>query len=214
MRLSAFTQGLSIMIGKPFDFPTQELIKEFALANRQTLVRQDYQKTGNFPTSSTVSFCVNVTEKNSTECCGVDLGCKVEVSVEDIPLPMDVKDQVNFLYVGGITGMEPFGYLKPVELPFVKNRRLTSELKYYTYINRKLVFINTPGLEKAKIIYVPASLTDAAKMIDCSTGKSCIDVEDDSFIEGHWVDALTKMVLPLVTRVNEEQINVDENGQG
>jgi hypothetical protein len=210
MNLQTLVEIIAEAAGKRFDFPTQQIAKELIFTARAALIRRQYEQTGMFPSSALIQLCLDTVQKSSTECCGVDLGCKVTVSSIQIPVPIDVKDQLIFNYVGSIDGMKEFGYLKPAEIPYVKYRRLSKNLIYYTWINRVLMFINAEGLEKVKLIYVPANPEEALSVSNCS-GKPCIDLTDNTFIEDHWEDAITKMVLPKISKVPEEQISVDEN---
>lgn len=215
MKLQTLIEILSAEAQEPFDYPTQVIASELIITARQTLIRQQYEKTKTFPTNALIDFCFPLVDKSSTECCGLDLGCTFPVSATTIPLPMDVKDSLIFNYVGSVNGMEAFGYLKPDEIKFVKYRKFSSHLKYYTWINRKLIFINAAGLQGAKVRYVPANPLELADVKNCDD-KPCFDIEDETFIEGHWEDTITKMVLPKLLRVLNKQINVDEpdNKQG
>jgi hypothetical protein len=210
MNLQTFIDSLAAIAGKPFDYPTQELAKNLAITGRATLLRRQYEQTKTFPNSAVISLCIDLEERNSTECCGVDLGCKVVVSKLEIPVPIDVKDELTFDFVGDILGLRAYGFLKPVEIPFVKYRKFSSKLPYYSWINRRLIFINVPAAEKAKIRYVPSNPLDALMLTDCS-GKPCFDLESSVFIEDHWEDALVKMIIPKLTGIKPQQITVDEN---
>jgi hypothetical protein len=212
MNLSTFVDVISSIAKKPFDYPTQELAKHLIITSRAALIRRQYEQTKTFPNSALISLCVNLEERSSTECCGVDLGCKVVVSDVEIPLPIDVKDELTFDFVGDIIGLNAYGFLKPAEIPFIKYRKFSSKLVYYTWINRRLIFFNLPAGEKAKIRYVPSNPLDAISLLDCS-GNPCFDIESNVFIEDHWEDAIVKMVLPKLVTVKEEQITVNENEQ-
>lgn len=212
MNLSTYIAILADIAGKPFDYPTQLKARELIITARQTLIRQQYTATKTFPTSAMISMCVDLIEVNSVECCEIDLGCKLVVTAKKIPLPIDVKDEVIFDFVGDIIGMNGFGYLKPSEVPFIRYRKFSSGLKYYTWINQKIVLFNAPALEKLKIRYVPANPVEVIEFSDCSTGKPCFDLEDEAFIEGHWEDAITKMVIPKLSTNFDRQIKLDEDG--
>jgi hypothetical protein len=211
MRLNALIDILADIAGKPFDYPTQIKARDFIITARAALIRQQYEKTKTFPTSALISTCIDLVEKNSVECCGIDLGCKVVVSKNELPLPIDVKDAVIFEYVGDITGTKAYGYIKPGEVPYIKYRKFSSNLVYYTWINRRLLFFNKPALEKARVRYVPSNPVEAASLMNCDGTASCIDLESEAFIEDHWEDAITKMVLPKIMPQKERQVHVDEN---
>ena len=199
---------LAALAKRPFDFPTQVIARNFIISDRATLIRRQFGQTHTFPTSAMISLCTSLETKSSTECCGIDLGCKVVITVNEIPVPIDVKDDVGFSFVGDLTGMKGFGYLKLDEIPFVKFRKFSRRLVYYTWINKKIIVIGAPALEKLKIRYVPANPLELIDISDCS-GKPCFDIEDTMFIEEHWVDALVKMVAPKLG-IDLQEITVDE----
>lgn len=213
MNLSTYIAILADIAGKPFDYPTQLKARELIITARQTLIRQQYAATKTFPTSALISMCVDLEEVSSTECCEIDLGCKIVVTAKKIPLPIDVKDEVIFDFVGDVTGMEGYGYLKPSEIPFIKYRKFSAKLKYYSWINGKILLFNNPAMEKLKIRYVPANPVEVIEFNDCATGKPCFDLEDGAFIEGHWEDAITRIVLPKLVPNLDRQIKLDEDGK-
>lgn len=208
MFLNTYVETLATLVKKPFDYPTQVIIKGFIITARQALVRQQYEKTGLLPSNSVASFCQPLENKSSTECCGIELGCELPTTVNQIPVPIELKDEINFLFVGEVTGIKPFTFLKPAEIRFVKYRKFSSNEVYYSWINRKIIIINKPALEKIKLRYLPADPTELININDCDN-KPCWDIEDNILIEGHWEDAITKMVLPKVERLLSQQISVD-----
>jgi len=213
MNLATYISILSEIAGKPFDYPTQVKARELIIAARQQLIRQQYDKTKTFPASALMSVCIDVEERSSSECCGIDLGCKVIVSKQEIPLPLDVKDEVLFEFVGDVIGMFPFGFIKPSEIPLIKYRKFSSKLPYYSWINRRLVYFNVPGLEKSKLRYVPADPTELAAFSNCDTNKPCFDIDETSIIEGHWVNTISDIVLPKLVPGIERQIKTNEDGK-
>ena len=209
MLLDNYIELLSGLVKKPFSFPVQQMAKDLAITARAKYIRNQYKQTAVFPNSALVSFCVQLEEKSSTECCGVDLGCKTLVSPE-LPLPIDVKEDIMFNFVGGIDGMKAFGYIKPDEIPYIKHRKFSSNLPYYTWLNKRLVIINKPASLIVKVRYVPSDPRQLSNVTDCITGQNCWD-ESNIFIEDHWEDDITRMVLPKLQQILEKEIKVDEN---
>jgi hypothetical protein len=208
MYLNKYVDTLAALAKKPFDYPTKLIIKGFIITARQALVRQQYEKTGLFPSNSTASFCQPLELKSSSECCGIDLSCNLPTTVNQIPVPIEVKDEVNFLFIGELTGIKPFNYIKPSEIQYVKHRKFSNKEIYYTWINRRIVIINKPSLEKIKLRYIPADPTELSAILDCDN-KPCWDLEEDIFIEGHLEDTITKMVIPKLNTLLNTQISVD-----
>lgn len=210
MYIQNLMEILAAEVGQPFDYPTQLIARDLAITARATLVRQNYQKTGIFPTSASLSFCVPFTLKSSTECCGTDLGCELPVS-EVLPVPLDVDDKTLFAFVGGITlkGTKKFGYIKPDEIDLIKFRKFSSHLIYYTWYDRRLVILGDNALEKAKVRYVPSNPIEVLDFRTCDN-KPCYDLETFVFIEDNWRDTITKMVIPELRLILNQQVPVDE----
>lgn len=216
MNLAIYREILAAEVQKPFDYAIQKIANELIIANRATLIRQQYEKTSIFPNSAVVQTCIPVELVNSVDCCSVDLGCKI-LSSSVLPVPIDVKDKRLFDYVGGLDWANAFTYVNPYEVQFIKNRKYSSHKIFYTWLNKRLSFYSIhpemlKGIEKIGIRYVPYNPLDLASL-RCADAP-CYDVEDETFIEGHWEDTLTKMILPKLKAILGEQIEVKENTNG
>lgn len=211
MNLNDFILILAAEVRKPFDFPTQQIAKDLAITARAKFIRQQYEKTKRFPNSAITEICINTYEKNSTECCGIDLGCKVIVT-DELPVPIDVKDEIMFNYVGGLDSINPFGYIKPDEIRYIPNRKFSSKLPYYTWLNRKLIIFNKPSTIKLKVRYVPSNPYLLEQFKGCAAA-SCFDSDTFIFIEDHWEHDITQLVLPKLNAILNEQVQVNESQQ-
>ena len=209
MKFSTFVDILAVELKKPFDAVTKVIITELIISSREQLIRQQYERDKSLPINAIVSTCFPLELKPSMDCCELDLGCQFLRTVDKIPLPIDIKDNTLFNYVGGMTGMVGFTYLKPDEIGKVRYRKFSRNNIFYTWINQRIVLVNTVSLEEIKVRYAPANPLELAEISNCS-GKPCYDLENELFIEGHWEDAITKMILPKLMNVPEEQIVVDK----
>lgn len=209
MTLAELVDIIATEVGKPFDYPTQVMVKKLILSARAKLIRDQYVKTNTYPLSAVVQICIDMKNVNSTECCGLDLGCSYPTSTQKLPLPIDVKDMLNFSFVGSINGIKPFTYLKPEEIQYIKVRKFSSKRVYWTWINRYIIVFNLPGLRELKVRYVPADPTELMELSDCA-GKPCYDIDDATVIENHWEDAITRIVVPKLIGTKPEQIPLDE----
>ena len=216
MNIVTYSEILAAEVQKPFDFVIQNIATELIIANRATLIRQQYEKNAVFPINAYVQTCIPVSLVNSVDCCSIDLGCKI-LSSPVLPAPIDVKDKLLFSYVGGLSWRNNFTYIKPDEIKHIKERKFSSHKIFYTWLNNRLSFYSIhsemlKGIEKIGIRYVPYNPLLLADL-QCE-GKPCYDIKDETFIEGHWEDTLTKMILPKLKLILGEQIEVKEETNG
>jgi len=209
MKLSVLTDIIAYELKRPDDAVLKETISNLIISARATLIRQQFVNTKSFSTNALLNLCVPLETVDSAECCGENLGCKFAVS-EQIPVPIDVKDEINFNFVGSIDGLIGFGYIKPDEMRFIKYRKFSKNLIYYTWMNRRIMIVNKPSIEQVKVRYVPMNPLEFLKYNDCE-GKSCFNLDDETFIEDTWEDAITRIIIPKLKDTKEEQIKINEN---
>lgn len=212
MKLSEQVDIIAYQEKRPDDAELKAVITPLVISARAILMRQEFTKTGRFPQSSILSTCLSTILVNSTECCDIDLGCKISRSELKIPQPILIKDEINFLFIGGLdlVNAYAFGYLKPDEVRHIKSRKFSSNKIFYTYINDYLYFFNDNALEKFKIRYVPSNPLEFLEIKDCCTGECCFDIEDQVFIEDIWEDAITKIVRAKLRGTQDPQILINK----
>lgn len=209
MNYKTYIEILASEVQRPFDAVIQKIAGELVIANRETLIRQKYDKDQTLPANALISTCFPTESVNPAECCGIDWVCDV-VRTAEIPVPIDLGDALMFNYLGPIKpGSLGWGRLKPDEVGLIKHRKFTKHLTYVVYLNRRLYVINKPALESLGVRYIPANPLELAAMTNCS-GKPCFDLDNANFIEGHWEETLTKMVLPKLKEILGQQIQVDD----
>ena len=213
MTLSQITDIIAYELERPNDSNLKTAIQNLVLSARSMLIRQSYQKYKSFPQSAIMSLCLSMEDVNSTECCLIDLGCTLPRTIDIVPMPILISDELNFLYIGDGQNTNSFGYLKPEEVKYIKRRKFSSKKQYYTYINGRIVVYNSPSLEALKLRYVPSNPLEFIAMKDCN-GKPCFNIEDVTFIEDVWEDAITKFVIPKLSKTKEGQIMINkDNGK-
>lgn len=209
MRLSILTDIIAFELDRPNDSNLQIAIQNLILSSRAMLLRQEYQKNKSFPQSAILSLCLPMEYVNSTECCLIDLGCKLPRTIDKIPPPITIADELNFLYVGDGNNTNSFGYLKPEEVKYIKQRKFSGKKQYYTYIGGRIVIFNKATIEAIKLRYVPSNPLELAAINDCC-GDVCFNIDDETFIEDIWEDAITKLVIAKIRGSKDEQIKIDK----
>lgn len=199
--------SISYFAGKPNDNILKEAIKLSIVNSLSMLLRREYDKTKRFRSSAIYTLkCVDLKSVASTDCCGVDLGCKVLKTTIKIPRPIMVKDNPDFGYVGGIdlANAKSISYIMPSELEWFKYKKFGKKLPYFTYMNDYIYLLNIKGVKSLKIIYSPANPLDVFKL-DCN--KDCFDLESDVIIDAD----LAALIRPLVYQEIGLVPNKEEN---
>lgn len=212
MTLAELTDIICYELKRPTDSDLRIIVQKLIITSRANLIKQKFEATGDYPQTAILSTCFTTEKVASTLCCGVDLGCYVLRTTVDVPKPIEIiQSETNFLFVGGIDIIKgkSFGYIRPEAVKYIKNRKFTSKNVFYTYLNNRIIiFNNSNALEKLTIRYVPANPLELAALSDCS-GKPCFDLDDSTFLEDHWEDAITKFIIPKLSQTKEEQIPIN-----
>jgi hypothetical protein len=210
LSLKAVTDAIAYELGNPNDYAFKNVIRQAILTTRALLLRRDYERTNMFRSSSLVTLnCVTLEKVNSTECCSVDLGCKILRSNVKIPKPLDIKDKPDFEYVGAIDSRHGFSMISPAEIEWVILRKFTGNLIYYTYANDRLYIINTLTVKKVKVRYVPANPMDLNGLNVCESG--CFDIDADIILEADLIPLIKEIAFKeLGFKKENDEINIEK----
>lgn len=212
MYLQEYLDRTALLLDNPNDFVLKQAIKLDVIAARAKLIRDQFTNTHTFPVSAIIPLkCLALEEVPSTMCCSIDLGCTVLRSVEKIPRPIDVKDTVNFNFVGSVDFTSEWGWLKPEEISRIKYRKWSSNEIYYTWLDDYIIVLNTLSPKAFSMRYPIANLIEAERLRNCY-GEQCLPLEQTVIVEDHWIEPIDKMIFakyrkPLV----DKQIKVDED---
>lgn len=212
MKLDELTDIIAFELKNPDDAVLKEIIKNLIITSRAILIRQEFNKTRVFPESAVLTIrCLPIIEVNSTECCNIDLGCKIIRTEDKLPRLIEVKDTVSFTYVGGVVqfGADEFGYLKPEEVGYIKYRKYSRTRGFYTYLNDYLYIFNKPALEALTVRGPFANLIELANLRSCDN-TPCFNIESTIPIEDHWEDAITKMIMMKLQKPIDSEIAVNK----
>lgn len=203
--------SIAYYVGKPNDNILKEAIKYSILNNLAILLRREYDKNKRFRNSALYTLnCVDLEQVNSTDCCSIDLGCKILKTSIKIPRPVIVKDLPDFNYVGGIdlNKARRIDYIMPSEIEWFKHRTYTKDFVYYTYMNDYIYIFNTLALKAIKLIYTPANPSDLFSL-GCSG--DCFDLDSDVIIDADLAALIRPMVyqeIGLSPKKDENEVSV------
>jgi len=210
MTLINYIDSRALQLGSPNDYVLKQSLKIDVIAARAKMIRNQFTATKTFPQSAIVALkCLALTKVPSTDCCSVDLGCNILKSTSKIPRPIEVKDTVNFNYVGSVDSKSEWGWIKPEEVRFIKHRKWSSKDIFYTWLNDYIYVFNDLSPKKFTIRYPVADLIEAEALKNCD-GEPCISIDYEIEIEDHWINDIDKIILPNYRNVQDQQIKVDE----
>ena len=165
--LDAFAQAVAIQWGVEGQHESLERIKLFIITGRSTMIQRRYDQTKIFPQSVIMTLqcddIVKVTDRECEDC----FNSKEPIlwrSKNEIPLPIIVKDDSYFMFVG--SGAVSYSYIKPEEIQDIKYRKFSFNENFYTYMNNHLYF--TKGLNSFTARFVPENPLDILKLGKCS----------------------------------------------
>lgn len=209
MTLDQLADSIAIQWGKENDYASIERIKLLIIAARATIIQRRYDQTKIFPQSIIMTLeCQHIIKVDAIEC-GCFSSCgSVWRSEKEIPLPIIVKDDSYFMFVGGIKGVNSFSSIRPEEAQDIKYRRFSSNENFYMYTNNYLYFLNP--LKGFTARFVPENPLDVLKLGTCTIG--CVKegelILEDSLIEG--IKRLLDRDAPLnLEKTNEVTIDGD-----
>lgn len=212
MTLDQLGESVAIQWGMANDYTTIERIKLHAISARATIIQRRYDQTKIFPQSIIMTLKCQDIIKVPVDECGCFGACgTVFRSENQIPLPIIVKDDSYFMFVGDIKGVRSFSAITPQEVQDIHLRRFSSEEAYYYYTNNYLYF-NKP-LKGFTTRFVPENPLDVLSLGECTIG--CVKdgelILESSLEEG--ILGLLNNRRAQIINDGTQEITIDGNNQ-
>lgn len=204
---NALANATALQWGVENDYSSIERIKMFIISGRATMIQRRYDQTKIFPQSIIMTLkCRDIIKVDNEECedCFNLHDIKLWRSKEKIPLPIIVKDDSYFMFVG--KGSRSFSSITPEELQDIKYRKFSSNENFYFYTNGYIYF--SKSLEDFTARFVPENPLDILKLGECNCG--CVEdgelILESSLVEG--IAAFLKDKRPLIMN-DKTEVTVD-----
>lgn len=181
--IKEFADEIAGDLNKTTDFAFRKRLESKTLGYRATLLKQEYDKRGRYPSGSENEICISMTSVKETECCLTgDDECYIMRSTQKVPSPIRKNDNSEpFLYVGTANKEESFAYTTPEMYQYIKEgTRFIKNKGYYSYYNGYVYVFNNAG-DKISIRDPFSNPAELLEVLDCS-GLPCktdIYIEDD-----------------------------------
>lgn len=162
------------------DIPFTRMLKNLVIGNRATILKQQYDRDGRFPSGSEDSITVPIKSVPSNECMNDEIDCTVFRTTQKIPRPIRKnRNPIPFSFVGNLNQENSFIFVKPEEVkPFRQGNRFIKDKPLYTYYNDYIYLFNHEG-GKITIREVFADPRELKNVIDCDKKPCKISVELD-----------------------------------
>lgn len=169
-------------VGKVQDIPFERWVKEVVIANRATILKQQFDRDGRFPSGSEDSVTVPMKQVEAIECGADEITCTVYRTEQKIPRPIRKnRTPVPFSFAGNAKQAVSFIFVKPEEVrPFIEGNRFIKDKPLYAYYNDYIFTFNHVG-GKITIREAFADPRELRNLLDCDKKpcKSAIEIDED-----------------------------------
>lgn len=207
--LKLLAYDITTTLGKPNDFAFTKLVESHILSDMALLARREYEKTGKFPNDVILEIpCVPLTKVDASECCDVELDCKVLRTTYKIPETVTIKDQINFITVTDPVRSRKYGYLNPARIGYNERKFKVNDF-FYSFLNRYIYIFDTIEPEYINIVALFADPREWAELKNCYGG-FCFDKNKEVIIPSHYVSAIREMVLVRFRMRKSPEVEINE----
>lgn len=172
MTLQQLAESKALQWGKDGDYLTIERLKLHIISARATIIQRRYDATKVFPQSIIMTLrCQDIIRVDADECDCFTTSGYLWRSKNKIPLPIIVKDDSYFMFVGEVKGRKSFSAITPDQVQDIEHRTFSKNEFFYFYSNSYLYF--TKPLAGFTTRFVPENPLEILKLGECNTG--CIE---------------------------------------
>lgn len=168
---------------------------------RSQLIRQDLNK-GRSPSDNIIQHitCLEMIKTDASVTCGVNVGCSVFRSAQQIPKPIESANSDLILRISPIAeGSRPFHLIPYERVPYIGFSPflpLNNNIKAAVY--DRYIFLFVPGKDKVikriNVDIVAEDPTELAKFCNC-TGTACYTDDSPYPISSHMIELGKKMIV-------------------
>lgn len=217
MTLPAIAEQLAERVGRQFDVPFKEQLKDLAVIYRSRFLSNSLSKNPSLKKYYSQSIIADLEEVNPDECDELDgIDCNnILRTVEQIPESLRIGPN-PYDYVGSPGGMQPFGWTTFSSERFYIHNKYTKALPRYTKLNGRIYVFNEKNLEKLRIEDV---FDDPRKLatFSCSNVENipCYSDTTDFIADNAVAQLIIEEILVKALRFNPQdekiEIKADQN---
>lgn len=201
--LETFVAEIAALYGKDFDFAFKKQIESSVIGFRASLLKQEYDRNGRFPTASIDFIKLKLKSVSANECCIDSEETQCSVMRTEVEVPNPVRSNTNpepFLFVGTARQEKEYTFINPEDLKdIIDGTRFMRNAIFYTHYNDYIfviVFGEGSINGKVGIRFVPANPTQLLELTDCD-GKPC---KEEIHIEEDLKKTIRQMIIEDINR--------------
>lgn len=184
---------------------------------RAKLIKQSADKGNSVINATQTLECIDIELVDASDCCGLELGCALLRTVDEIPQPIQSNSGELIFSVTGANLLATSINLIPWErVPYWGKGRFNNNAgAAFTYQNRLYLFNSfNPGV--INITGVWANPEDASNYSNCASGNSCFTWDSSYPVSETMLDDIKRIILdtnfkPLtLTQADNTNNNLDE----
>ena len=201
-------------VQKDWDVPFIRRIEEGVVAYRATILKQEYDRNGRFPSGNEDTVSLEIISVPPAECLNEYIECEVRRTKYKVPKPIRKnRTPVPFNFVGTTNQELAFLFTRPEEVKsFLKGTKFIKTKPLYAYYNDYVYVFNYEG-SKITIRGVFSDPRQLLELMDCDK-KPC---KTDIFLDGDMKRTIKMMIyeeLRLFNKLPEDQtIKLNEGNQ-
>lgn len=211
--LNEFVAELAAMYNKDFDHAFKKQLEVSIIGFRASLLKQEADKNGRFPTASIDSFKLKLKSVPAAECClDENSECTILRTIDRVPNPVRTNRNAEpFDFIGTSDFRVAFTYIKPEDYNYiVEGTKFMSNAMFYMYYDDFVYTINNEN-GKAGFRGAIANPTELLTLKNCD-GKPC---KEEIYLEEDLKKTIRQMIIEDFTRIRilspEKEINLNES---
>lgn len=208
--LKILAAEIGIVTNKEFDHGYMKMIESLAVGYRATLLKQEFDKNGKFPSGDQFTVTLPVISVPSVECLSEEVHCEVMRTVNKVPSPIRTNiSSIPFRFVGTSNQSISYSFIWPEDYDLiVGGTRFVNRDSYYTYIDG---YVYLFGFDEGRItIRDPFDDPRKLKELKDCDGNSCYEGLDLSLDMKKTIKMMIFEELRLFVKPLDKEVRVNE----
>jgi len=169
-------------LNKGYDIPFRRRMAESVIQVRATILKQQYDRDGRFPSGTEDSITLPMKDVPTSECLNEDIECEVFRTIDKIPRPIRKnRTTIPFAFVGSSNSEVSFIHIRPEEVrSFLEGNKFIKDSPLFAYYNDYIYTFNHSS-SKITIRDVFADPRELLVLKGCDGNpcKSNVDIDED-----------------------------------
>jgi hypothetical protein len=185
---------------KDWDIPFVRRMEESVVEYRATILKQEYDKNGRFPSGNEDTVTIEIINVPPAECLDDSITCEVRRTKYRVPKPIRKnRTPTPFNFVGSTNQEYPFMFTRPEEVKsFLRGTKFIKAKALYAYYNDYVYIFNYEG-SKITIRSVFSDPRQLLELLDCDKKPCKVDI----LLDGDMKRTIKMMVYEELRQFNK-----------